>query len=189
MSEVSSGLLNKNSDFWESLFCDAEIYQKNKPLTQKEFDDVLKLWNSKLSNEEKEILQKHMPLNEVEQLSDYFQNRILPTSYSEFLRYCNIVEMMNGERYFQFLSLHDTRAYSIAYMFPKWLNEGITFAMNGGGIHYVFDMRKEIQNGEYPIYAVSSGNLGWGEREAFFLGNSFLDVLTDNSDVERILYS
>jgi len=178
---------HKSLCYWENIFCNAEIYQKRNSLSQKEFDNTLEMWNSKLLIEEKEILNKYMTLNDIEKASNYFQDKILPKSYLNFLLFCNIAEMQNGERYFQFLSLRETREYTIAYMFPKWLSGGITFAINGGGVHYVFDMRYGHKKGEYPIYAISSSNIGWGKMEAFFLGNSFLDVITEKTNIEHLM--
>ena len=178
---------DSNSDFWENLFESAVIHHRRKLPSKKEFDDMLNKWHSKLSNEEEATLKGHMTLDEIESSSIYFADKILPISYLNFLRFCDIDEMENGSRYFQFLSLEEIREYTIAYVFLKWLNGGITFAMNGGGVHYVFDMRKESAHGEYPIYAVSSGNQGWEYDEAFFLGNSFTEVITATTNVEDMM--
>jgi len=157
-------------------------------LSQKEFDNTLEMWNSKLLNEEKEILKEYMPLNEIEKSLNYFQDKILPKSYWGFIRFCNIAEMKNRERYFQFLSLHETREYTIAYLFPKWLNGGIAFALNGSGVHYVFDMRYRLKTRSilFMLY-LQATYIGWGEMEAFFLGNSFLEVITEKTNIEYLM--
>ena len=176
-----------NSDFWGKLFESAAIHNRKKLPSKNEFDDMLNKWHSKLSNEEEATLKGHMTLDEIESSSSYFADKIFPMSYLNFLRFCDIDEMENGNRYFQFLSLKESREYTIAYIFPKWQNGGVTFAMNGGGVHYVFDMRKESTHGEYPIYAVSSGNQGWDNDQAFFLGNSFIEVITATANVEDVM--
>jgi len=175
-----------DSAFWDNMFEGATVHFRKKLPAKNEFDDMLNAWHGKLSSKEEAILKKYMTLSEIEKSSNYFADKIFPMSYLNFLRFCDIDEMENGNRYFQFLSLEEVREYTIAYIFPKWLNGGVAFAMNGSGVHYVFDMRKESIFGEYPIYAVSSGNLGWDNDQAFFLGNSFMEVITATTNVEDI---
>ena len=179
---------DENSDFWVNAFKDGKVYNKLEPLTEDKITAELELFKRPLTKKEKEELSECMSLDEIEKCSNYFAGIKLPMSYINFLKFCNIVEMKNGERYFQFLSLKEIREYTIAYQFLKYMNGAITFGLNGGGVHYIFDARKKNIYGEYPIYASNSGNLGWEADEAYFLGNTFLEVIADKTNIEDIIF-
>ncbi|MCL1994027.1 MAG: SMI1/KNR4 family protein [Spirochaetes bacterium] len=154
-----------NLDFWEKLFdSDCKIYNKNPPMTADEINAELKFCEEVLAG------------------------KTFPPSYINFKKFCNIDEMENGERYFQFFSLKEICEGITAYEFPVYMNGAISFAMNGGGVHYVFDTREKSPGGEYNIYAVSSGNLGWDKDQAFFLGNSFVEVITAKTNIEELMF-
>ncbi|MFE4569542.1 SMI1/KNR4 family protein [Paenibacillus chitinolyticus] len=87
----------------------------------------------------------------------------LPGAYAEFLRYSDGGEFRTGERYFQFFSTSDLREMNLAYELPEYMPLSVSFAMDGCGNHYLFDMRKAPVEGEYPILAAHSGNLGYDE--------------------------
>jgi len=172
-------------NFWKNAFKDAEIFSRKDLPSENKIRDELEFWHEELADKEKIHLEKYMSKDEILDSANYFAKKNLPISYLNFLRFCNVSEMENGERYFQFFDIPGSREYTITYMFPKWLNGAVSFAMNGGGYHYIFDMRQKSIPGEYPIYAVSSGNLGWDE--AFFLGNSFLEVVTEKTNIEELV--
>ena len=181
------GREDANLNFWENVCRDAEIFSKEELFTENKINDALKLWYKELTGKEKIYLEKYMSKGEISNSSNYFINKDLPISYLHFLQFCNISEMEIGERYFQFFDILKAREYTIAYVFPKWLNGVVSFTMNGGGYHYVFDMRQKSINGEYPIYTISSGNLGWDETEAFFLGNSFVEIVSAQTNIENLV--
>jgi hypothetical protein len=62
----------------------------------------------------------------------------------------------------------------------------VSFAMDGNGNHYFFDMRHPLQNGEYPILAASSGNLGYDDCK--LIGNSFSQVCSEKISIDEILF-
>jgi hypothetical protein len=114
--------------YWEKIFEGATIYTKHEPLTEELLADELKSWSNKLTQEEVTYLAEYMSANEIKKSTNYFRDKTLPKSYINFLRFCNIDEMVNGERYFQFFSIKAIREYTIAYIFPKWMNGGVSFA-------------------------------------------------------------
>ena len=70
-------------------------------------------------------------------------------------------------------------------MFPEWMPGAIPFALNGGGVFYVFDMRQQPQNGEYPILMAEAGTLDF--EYAKLIGNSFLEVCQGTTNIEDLL--
>jgi hypothetical protein len=70
-------------------------------------------------------------------------------------------------------------------MFPEWMQGAIPFALDGGGVFYVFDMREKAKNGEYPILISEAGNLGY--HDAKLIANSFLEVCQGTINVEELL--
>lgn len=67
------------------------------------------------------------------------------------MRYSNGGEFQNGERYFQFFNTEDLREMNLAYELPEYMPGAVSFAMDGCGNHYMFDMREEKRNNEYPV--------------------------------------
>ena len=177
-----------NSDFWKKIFKKADVFQKYKLLTDDEISSELKLFNKIITPEEEKEIIENISSNEIKEYFNYFVDKIFPISFLNFLKYCNIQEIENGKRYFVFYSLKDIRDLTISYSYPKWLKGGVPFASNGGGKHYVFDMRQNSINGEYPIYAVDLCNLGWETNGIYLLGNTFLEVVTGKKDVDDLFY-
>ena len=91
----------------------------------------------------------------------------LPPSYLDFLRWSNGGWCRTGEREFGFFPANDLtgglRAMLLAYHVPQYMPLALPFAFNGGGVFYLFDMREEGKNGEYPIVSSHAGNIGWEE--------------------------
>lgn len=54
---------------------------------------------------------------------------------------------------------------NLAYESLEYMPNAVSFAMDGSGNHYMFDMREEPTNGEYPILFAHSGGLGYEECE------------------------
>ena len=71
---------------------------------------------------------------------------------------------------------------NLAYELPEYMEFSISFAMDGCGNHLVFDMRKRTENGEYPILAVHSGNLGY--EDSRLIGNSFIEVCMGRTPID-----
>ncbi len=57
--------------------------------------------------------------------------------------------------------------------------------MDGCGNHLVFDMRQDKINDEYPILAVSSGNLSYEDSK--LIGNSFIEVCRGKRSIDQML--
>ena len=107
--------------------------------------------------------------------------RPLPADYLDFLRWSNGGTFSNGDRHFVPLyGTHHVRQFLLAYHIPEYLPGAVPFGWDGSEQFYVFDMRQEAVNGEYPIWFVNAGRLEW--PAALLLGTSFVDVCRDGTD-------
>lgn len=105
----------------------------------------------------------------------WLPSRSLPDDYLDFLRWSNGGSFMNGERRFDpFIVAGNLRSHLIRYAVPIHMPGAIPFALDGSGCFYVFDMRRESSNNEYPILYVSSGSLGY--NDAVPVASSFLEA-------------
>jgi hypothetical protein len=120
-------------------------------------------------------------------------NRALPSSYLEFLQWCNGGEFRAGERWFQFRPALDpnfgVRTCLLAYYLPQYMPGALPFAMNGGGMFYLFDMRQPEQRGEYPIVCSHSNCLGWDADDCVQIAQSFEDACRGVIDVDDLMHS
>jgi hypothetical protein len=113
-------------------------------------------------------------------------NRPLPASYLDFLAWSDGPECMNGERSIGFFGTKKAREYLLCYNVPEHMPLALPFAFNGGGVFYLFDMREEAVDGEYPIVVASAGVLDW--EEAPCIAASFIEACSGKTDIEDILY-
>ena len=104
----------------------------------------------------------------------------LPPSYLDFLRWSNGGEVASGDRQFGFFSTATLREYLLSYNVPQYMPGALPFAFDGGGCFYLFDMRKEPVDGEYPILFVGAGNLGY--EDAVHVADSFVDACKGTTD-------
>jgi len=112
-------------------------------------------------------------------------NKPFPPSFLNFLSWNNGGWCRKGEREFGFLATFDFREYMLAYMFPEWMESAVPFALNGGGVFYVFDMREEPINGEYPILITKAGNQGY--HDAKLIADSFVEACSGTTNIEDLL--
>lgn len=108
--------------------------------------------------------------------------RHFPESFVDFLRWSNGGNFVNGDREFGMFGTKSIREYLLAYHIPEYMPGAIPFAFDGGGGFYLFDMRNEPVDGEYPIVMSHSGSLSWDEDLHAVLGRSFVEVLSDRGD-------
>ncbi|QYK63383.1 SMI1 / KNR4 family (SUKH-1) [Paenibacillus sp. S25] len=166
-------------------------FVKSPEATEDQITNFSKTWNIKLSEQEiHEIKQRQVnpfpksspfhdqykPLDPVGWLLPQGQ---FPDSYMDFLKYSNGGEFQNGERYFQFFNTEDLREMNLAYELPHYMPGAVSFAMDGCGNHYMFDMREEQRNNEYPVLFAHSGSLGYDECEQ--VAHSFIELCTEKS--------
>lgn len=129
-------------------------YDQRSGATGEQMARFVKEWNAELSAAEiVDIAGWKLP------------QRSFPASYLDLLKYSNGGEFQQGERLFQFFNTDDLREMSLAYELPEYMPNAVSFAMDGSGNHYMFDMREEPINGEYPILFAHSGSLGYEESE------------------------
>ncbi|KNY25493.1 SMI1/KNR4 family protein [Pseudobacteroides cellulosolvens] len=158
-------------------------YRKNPVATQHEFQAFLNTWNDDITDKElEEIVGSHQS----NACSWRFPKINFPDSYISFLQYSNGGEFENGDRYFQFFNIFEIREFNIAYHIPKYMEYAVSFAMDENGNHYLFDMRHNPINGEYPILAASSGNLGYDDCK--LIAHSFREVCSGKISIEDILF-
>jgi SMI1/KNR4 family protein SUKH-1 len=113
--------------------------------------------------------------------------RDLPSSYVELLLISHGGGITKGEREIGFFGKHELREYLLEYQFPVYMPGALPFGLNGGGVFYIFDMRRSAENGEYPILVASSGNLCYDD--AVVVASSVAELLSDPTNVEDLLYS
>jgi hypothetical protein len=181
---------------WDSVF--GVCYRKHPGAGAEELMRFAREWNNPLSPEEKADItgRQRNPFPVTDPLHSLYRpfdpglwtlpGLPLPALYLEFLSYSNGGEFGNGERFFQFFGTADLRAMMLAYEFPQYMSGGVPFAMDGSGHHYIWDMRSPLGNGEYPILAAHSGNLGYDD--AARIADSFKELCRGTESVEDILY-
>ena len=99
-------------------------------------------------------------------------NRPFPPSFVLFLRWSNGGCFTNGDRSFNdFFATHEIREMLIGYEIPEYMTGAVPFAFDGGGSFYLFDMRHDPRDGEYPIVFNHAGNLGW--EDAIHVAHTF----------------
>lgn len=181
---------------WASVF--EVCYRKHPGAGEHELKRFVKEWSKPLTHEEKAEItgRQHNPFPVSDPLHGLYRpfdpapwgipELPLPTLYLDFLGYCNGGEFGSGNRYFQFFGTGELRAMMLAYEFPQYMPGGVPFAMDGNGHHYIWDMRTAPRDGEYPILAAHSGNLGYDD--AARIADSFEELCRGTVSVEDILY-
>lgn len=99
----------------------------------------------------------------------------LPPSYLDFLRWSNGGSFFNDDRHFDpFLECQELRQFLLGHHVPQYMPNAVPFALDGSGYVYLFDMRREPVNGEYPILFTSLGNLRYNQAKQ--VGTAFVEV-------------
>jgi hypothetical protein len=109
----------------------------------------------------------------------------LPPSYLSFLRWSNGGSFYNGARGFNFLSTSTLREFALSYGFPEYMPGSLPFAFDGGDNFYVFDMRSDPVDGEYPILFVRGDNLSYDN--AVPVARSFVEACEGKTDPVKLL--
>jgi hypothetical protein len=112
---------------------------------------------------------------------------LLPESYLSFLRWSNGGEFRTGEREFGFFDADGARGMLLGYNLPQYMPGALPIAFNGGGIFYLFDMRRPPVRGEYPVVCASAGNIGWGADEHAVVAANFPKCCRGKVRVEDLL--
>ncbi len=111
--------------------------------------------------------------------------RDLPNSYIDLLAISNGGGIAVGDREIAYFAKDSMRNYMIDYQFPVYMPYALPFGLNGGGVFYIFDMRKPAIDGEFPILAVSSGNLCYDDAPT--IAHSIPELIADQTNVEDLL--
>jgi hypothetical protein len=98
----------------------------------------------------------------------------LPPAYLSFLRWSNGGSFYNGARGFNFLSTSTVRSFALGYRLPERMPGSLPFAFDGDNNFYVFDMRSDPVNGEYPILLVRAEDMRFDD--AVHVANSFVEA-------------
>jgi hypothetical protein len=169
---------------WVNVFED--VFEKNQGAGHDEVTDFLKTWNVQLSELEiQEMKSRQVQYNQYITFDPYlwdFPQRQLPCSYIEFIQYSNGGEFQTGDRYFQYFSIKEFREYNLAYEFPEYMKFAVSFGMDGCGNHYIFDMREEMKNNEYPILVAHSGYLDY--EGSVKVADSFLELCKGRTSMD-----
>lgn len=163
---------------WKSIF--GVEYEREEPANESQLNTFIDSWNKELSTQEIDEIRKYATSLNVGVLK--FPIKHLPNSYLDFLRFSNGGYFQNGDRYFQFFNTNDFREMNLAYAFPLWMPNAVSFAMDGAGNHYIFDMREKAVNGEFPILVSHSSVLDF--EDAIVIGSSFLEVCKGKTAVD-----
>ncbi|MFD0621277.1 SMI1/KNR4 family protein [Paenibacillus sp. GCM10027629] len=177
---------------WNTVF--EKEYMKEEGLSENDLQRFLSTWNMPMTEEEiAEIVERQRnpfpvtdPLHR--QYTPFDPSRWtipqmkLPDSYLQFLRYSNGGEFGNGDRYFQFFGAAEFREMNLAYELPEYMQGAVSFGMDGCGNHYVFDMRNDMRDGEYPILAAHSGNLGYEDSKK--VADSFAELCIGTTSID-----
>ncbi|MNW47474.1 hypothetical protein D3C74_248050 [compost metagenome] len=181
---------------WESIF--EMSYQKCYGLPEDQLVHFLTQWHMPLSKEEIAEISGNQrnpfpvsdPLHKLYQPFDpakwSIPNKPLPVDYLDFLRYSNGGEFGNGKRHFQFFGADELRALLLAYEFPEYMPGAVPFATDGCGNHYIWDMRADRVNHEYPILVSHSGNLGY--EDAALIAGTFMELCRGTVSAEAVLH-
>lgn len=110
----------------------------------------------------------------------------LPPSFLDFLHWSNGSWCRTGHREFGFFSTKNIREYLLGYEFPEYMPYAVPFALDGGGIFYIFDMRRPPIAGEYPILIASAGNLKY--EDAKKIAGSFVKACKGRTPAGHLLY-
>ncbi len=176
---------------WASIF--ERVFSMNEGATEEQLCQWAEDWNRALSEEEIKLVHDQQrnpfpltsPLYEQYQPLDAthwsFPQKPLPDSYLDLLRWSTRGEYQTGERSFQFFSIDELREMNLVYEFPHYMPGALSFAMDGGGYHYVFDMRQAPVNGEYPILLADSGNLNY--EDALHAADSLVELCSHGEEL------
>lgn len=181
---------------WEAVF--EVCYRRQPGLRDEELRLFAESWHKELTDEEiAEIRAKqrnpfpvssplHAQYRPFDPAGWSIPAKPLPAMYLDLLRYSNGGEFTNGERDFQFFETAEFRPMLLAYEFPEYMPGAVSFAMDGSGNHYVWDMREDREEREYPILVVNSGNLGYDD--AVKIADTFIELCLGTTAAEDILY-
>lgn len=176
---------------WSSTF--EQEFSRLPGATSDEISSFVQTWNGQLTEQEMQEIRdrqrnpfpktspfysQYKPLEPSPWL---FPQRDFPQSYLDFLSFANGGEFQNGERYFQFFGTVGLREMNLAYEFAEYMPGSVSFAMDGSGNHYIFDMRKPQVKGEYPILYAHSGNLDYDECR--LVAGSFNELCSERREL------
>lgn len=153
------------------------------PLTERELGEIA----SSQSNPFPEGHELHAHYRPFDAKKWILPSRPLPSSFLDFLRWSNGCWARTGKREFGFFSTFDLREMMLAYHVPQYMPHAIPFAFNGGGVFYLFDLRNESVDGEYPIVCAATGNLGWHPDENALVAATFHAACIGTSNIEELL--
>jgi hypothetical protein len=105
----------------------------------------------------------------------------LPFAFLDFLEWSNGGSFVSGGRRFDpIFSTSELRDYLVGYNVPQYMPNSLPFAFDGNGDFYIFDMRRDSVEGEYPILFTGSENLGY--EDAILVATSFVEACKGTTD-------
>ena len=162
---------------------DSAFYDRNAGLNVALVPELNKFLQAPFNDDEVSRLSTHLDAGRAAAIAGSKPAiRDLPDSYLELLAISCGGGIAIGEREIAYFESEAMRDYLIDYQFPVYMPGGLPFGLNGGGVFYVFDMRAAAVAGEFPILAVSSGNLGYDD--APMIAGSIQELLADPTNIE-----
>ncbi len=73
-----------------------------------------------------------------------------------------------------------------AYGLRRWMPGALPIAFNGGGTFYLFDLRQDPVDGEYPVVSARAGNLGSEPDECVVVSDCFEAACRGWIDVDEL---
>ena len=104
-------------------------------------------------------------------------------TWLSFLSWSNGGDFTTGERAFQdMFSLAQVREFTTLYCIVQSLPGAIPFAMDGGSALYMFDVRREPVEGEYPTVFCHCSEVADGWEAVTRLESTFVAVCRSTAD-------
>jgi hypothetical protein len=168
---------------WDKIFA-GEIAGKG--ASEEELRDFVASLGKPVSEEEvKMVNEDEATAGRVDPRPWKLPTKPLPHSYLSFLKWSNGGSFFNGHRGFNFLSTSTGRQFTLSYRFPQHMPGALAFAFDGDDNFYVFDMRADPVDGEYPILFVRGEHPGYAH--AVHVADSFVDACQGKSDPVALL--
>ena len=114
-----------------------------------------------------------------------FPQSDFPIKFYELIENYAGCSFLKGEREFSVFGPQELREMNIAYEFPEYIKDAVSFGLDGSGNHIVFDMRSENNHSEFKVYGVHSGYLDW--EGAKLIANNFQEFINGTENIDELM--
>ena len=166
---------------WE---IEAILEAVGRPLSEREIGIAMRLqrnpWSPRLEPE------RYASWKPVDPRAWRMPDRPVPASYVSFLQWSDGGHFRNGDRCFQMCGT-GLRQMALDCLLPEFMPGALPFAFNGGGVMYLFDMRRPADAGEYPIVCARAGSFSWKPGCLARVADGFVEACRGRTNVEIAL--